>query len=126
MVIFLPVAALAQQNGFSDDFEDGSFEFSSPDSRRPRPPVTIWSTVTPGTYGLTEQNGVLHIDYSRTAGVGAFDRFTFTPPGNIDVSDNPRIRVSVKSSVTTVLTIEPDLFHASSGIRGHRSGNPRR
>jgi len=103
----LPVVCFAQRRGFIDDFEDGSFEFMITNTRRPRPPVTIWETITPGTYGLSEQNGVLRIDYSRTSGIGAFDRFTFTPPREINVSDNPSIRISVKSSVATVLTIQP-------------------
>jgi len=53
----------SQRRGFTDDFEDGTLEFTRQFGQSNRPPVKIWGTVTPGTYGLSEADGVPKIDY---------------------------------------------------------------
>jgi hypothetical protein len=98
---------ISQQAGFTDDFENGTLEFVYRRTQANRPPYKIWRTVTPGTYALSEADGVLKIDYSRREGSGAFDRFTFRPFRAIDVQSNPRIQVEVRSDVETKLTVSP-------------------
>jgi hypothetical protein len=98
---------MSQRRGFIDDFEDGTLEFTWRRGQNNRPPVLLWGTVTPVTYGLSEADGVLKIDYSRNEGVGAFDKFTFNPLRAIDVNSNPRIQVQVRSEVGTKLCVSP-------------------
>lgn len=98
----------SQGRGYTDDFENGTLEFVWRwGGQSTRPPLVLWGTVTPGTFGLTEADGVLKIDYSKEEGVGAFDKFTFKSFRPIDVTPNPRIQVQVRSDVETRLTISP-------------------
>lgn len=97
----------AQYRGFTDRFEDGTFELARRGRNRNAPPFIIWSTLSPMTYGLEETDGVLRIHYSRIQGVGAFDRFTLRPPFPVNVNTNPHIQVKIKSPVATTLTIQP-------------------
>lgn len=92
------------QSGFVDDFEDNSMTRTVGRDNRTH---ILWSTECPGTYKLTEQNGVFRIDYAKVAGVGAFDRFSLNLPYPVNVSGNPRIQLSLKSSVATTLTLRP-------------------
>jgi hypothetical protein len=98
----------SQRRGFTDEFENGTLEFTNRSGQGNRPPVKIWGTLTPGTYGLSEADGVLKIDYSKKEGVGVYDRFTFKPFRGIDVNPNPRIQVQVRSEVETKLTVSPN------------------
>jgi hypothetical protein len=107
LLVSFPNPGFSQSRGFTDDFENGTLEYSGRSRQTNRPPVKIWSTVTPGTYGLSEADGVLNIVYSRQEGVGAYDRFTFKPFRGINVESNPRIRVSLRSDVDTRLTVSP-------------------
>ena len=98
----------SQRIGFTDNFDDGSMEFTFRGNQgKPRPPFKIWGTVTPGTYGMVEKDSVLNISYTRLAGIGAFDHFTFTPFRELNVVSNPRIQVQLKSNVETRLTVSP-------------------
>lgn len=105
-LLFPCISGFAQSNGFLYRFEDNALDVTVR-SRDDETLHTLWSTQSPDTYLLTEQNGVLKIDYERLAGRGANDSFSLTPPASINVSSNPRIRVSIKSSVATSLTIRP-------------------
>ena len=96
-----------QRRGYTDEFEDGSLAFTWRIGQVDRLPYPLWRTVTPGTYKLSESDGVLKIDYSRTEGVGAYDRFTFQPFRAVRVHDNPRIQIRVRSEVETRLTVSP-------------------
>ncbi|MHC4913383.1 MAG: DUF5060 domain-containing protein, partial [Planctomycetota bacterium] len=98
---------ISQRRGFIDDFENGMLEFKWRRGQSNLPPIILWGTVTPVTYGLSEADGVLKIEYSRKEGVGAFDKFTFKPFRGIDVNSNPRIQVQVRSEVETKLTVSP-------------------
>ena len=98
---------ISQRRGYIDNFEDGTLEFMWRRTQNNRPPYKLWRTVTPVTYGISEADGVLKIDYSRTEGVGAFDKFTFKPFRAMDVSSNPRIQVQVRSEMETKLSISP-------------------
>ena len=97
----------SQRVGFTDNFDDGSMEFTFRNNQGNRPPIKIWGTTTPGTYALSEKDSVLQIRYSKTEGVGAFDRFTFTPFRALNVTSNPRIQVQIKSNIETSLTVSP-------------------
>ncbi len=98
---------VAQRVGYSDNFENGSLEFTFRNNQGNRPPFIIWGTETPGTYDMTESNGVLKIEYSKTDGIGAFDRFTFHPFRAIGVTGNPRIQLRLKSDIDVILTASP-------------------
>jgi hypothetical protein len=97
----------AQRQGYTDDFEDGTLELRWRSNQANRPPYQLWKTVTPGTYALSEEGGVLKIAYTRKEGVGAYDAYTFRPFRAIRVSGNPRIQVQVRSDVETTLTVSP-------------------
>ena len=97
----------AQRQGTVDDFENGTLSFTWRSGQNQRPPYLLWRTITPGTYGLSESEGVLHIDYHRQEGTGAYDRFTFQPFRPVRVGANPRIQVKIRSDVNTTLTISP-------------------
>ncbi|MFC2089599.1 DUF5060 domain-containing protein, partial [Bacteroidota bacterium] len=86
---------------------DGTLEFVWRRGNTNRPPYKIWHTVTPGTYGLTENNGVLNIAYSRNDGVGAYDKLTFSPVWPLRIESNPRIQVRMRSELATRLTVSP-------------------
>ena len=99
---------LSQRVGFSDNFDDGSMELTFRGNQgKPRPAFKIWGTITPGTYGMVEKDSVMNIKYSRIAGIGAFDHFTFTPFRELNIVSNPRIQVQLKSDVETRLTVSP-------------------
>ena len=97
----------AQRRGYVDDFDNGTLELKRRSGQNQRSPYLLWRTVTPGTYALAENDGVLKIGYKKHEGAGAFDRFTFRPFRAIRVGSNPRIQVQVKSDIPTVLTVSP-------------------
>ena len=105
ILFFLP--GFSQRIGYTDNFDDGSMEFTYRNNQGNRPPFKIWKTTTPGTCNLIEKDSVMNIQYSRTAGIGAFDHFTFTPFRAINVTSNPHIQVQLKSTVETRLTVSP-------------------
>jgi hypothetical protein len=93
------------QRGFTDTFSDSTMQLAG---RNPnQPPFIIWSTKSPGTYALSETDGVLKINYKKQKGFGAYDHFVFKPPFPVNVSHNPRIQLKIKSSVSTDLTLRP-------------------
>jgi hypothetical protein len=97
----------SQRIGFTDDFENGTLEFSFRNNQGNRPPFIIWGTETKGAYQLTETDGVLKIGFSRLDGHGAFDHFTFRPFRALSVSENPRIQLEIKSDFAFKLTASP-------------------
>lgn len=99
IILFVPLTASSQITGFIDDFEDASI-----DTLWNGQAHTLWNNISPGTYSLTEQNGVLEIGYTRDSNSGANDHIRFIPPEGIDISDNPRASVRIKSSVNTTFT----------------------
>ncbi len=105
--ILLCSPVFSQRIGFTDNFDDGSMELTFRSNQGTLPPVKIWETMTPGTYNLAEKDSVLKIRYSKTEGIGAFDHFTFTPFRALNVANNPRIQVQIKSNLETSLTISP-------------------
>jgi hypothetical protein len=102
---------VAQRRGYTDDFENGTLEFRWRSGQTNRPPYLLWRTVTPGTYGISESDGVMKIAYLKQEGSGAFDRFTFRPFRAVRVAANPRIQVEVRSDVDTKLTVSPVYSH---------------
>lgn len=100
-------SGFAQRIGYTDDFENGTVEFAFRNNQGNRPPFTIWGTETKGAYVLTETGGVLKTDFSRVDGHGAFDHFTFHPFRAINVENNPRIQLEIKSDIAVKFTVSP-------------------
>lgn len=100
LLIVFTVPLSAQITGFHDDFEDGS-----PDTLWNGTTKTLWWTNAEGTYGLDESNGVLNVDYNRSSSSTENDFIRFTSPENLDVSENPTIRLKIRSSVYTTITL---------------------
>lgn len=105
--IFAGLALSGQRAGFTDDFENGTLEMPARPGQGNRAAVKIWSTVTPGSYGLEESGGVLNVSYSRSAGSAAFDHITFLPVRPVEVGSNPRIQVMLKSPIAFKVTASP-------------------
>ena len=97
----------SQRVGFTDDFENGTLEFTFRGNQGNRPPFVIWGTDTKNTYQLSESGGVLKTGFKRIEGHGAYDRFTFRPFRAISVSQNPRIQFEMKSDFGFNLTLSP-------------------
>ena len=97
----------AQRRGYTDDFENGTLELNWRSGQGDRSPYLLWRTATPGTYGLSETGGVLKIDYARSEGTGAFDKFTFHPFRAVRMVLNPRIQLEVKADVDVRFTVSP-------------------
>ena len=111
LICFLTVTLFnfgySQRIGFTDDFENGTLEYSFRNNQGNRPPFIIWGTETKGAYDLTETEGVLKIDFNRLDGHGAYDRFTFRSFRAISVNENPRIQIEIKSDVALKITASP-------------------
>jgi len=78
---------------YSDDFENGVLDG--------------WKADHPQTFNLSEGDGVLTITYTRTASSWEWDNFNFTPPALLDLSAKPVIRLKVRSTISTTLTLKP-------------------
>ncbi|MBN2354494.1 hypothetical protein JXO59_00190, partial [candidate division KSB1 bacterium] len=83
----------AQLTGYWEDFNDNS--------------LSGWEMPNPETFYLTEADGVLQIDYTRTASSWEWDNFNYAPPQAIDIAGAPFISVKAKSDVASVLTFKP-------------------
>ncbi len=109
-LLFVAVTSTATAQrfaGFTDRFDNGTLEFSFRNNQGNRPPFVIWETATPESYGLTEAGDVLKIACNRPEGMGAFNHFTFHPLRAINVDENPRIQIDVKSDMAFKLTASP-------------------
>lgn len=95
---FIPQSSLAQLDEFKDNFEDGSLDTTWNETTH-----NLWYSNSEEIYTLTEQNGVLQIDYERTTQSGS--TFTLDLPEPVDVSDNPRIKISIKSDIPFTLSL---------------------
>ncbi len=96
IVISLWIAATAleaQVTGYKDDFNDGL--------------LSGWEMPHPATFSLSESDGVLRIDYTRTASSWEWDNFNFIPAHIIDLAGRPVISLKIKSSVAAELTLKP-------------------
>lgn len=102
-----PSVLNAQSRGFTDRFEDGTFELAARGRNRNAPPFIIWNTHSPQSYRLEESEGVLKIGFSRVLGTGAYDHFTMTPPFPVDVKSNPHIQLKIKSPISFTLFLQP-------------------
>jgi hypothetical protein len=69
--------------------------------------LTGWRADHPRTFGLSESDGVLNINYTRTDSSEMWDNFNLTPIGKVDASDYPYITVDIKSTVSTQVTFKP-------------------
>jgi len=95
VIVLFPCFAIAQITGFTEDFNDNI--------------LTGWEVPADQahTFELAEEDSMLEITYHRTAQSWEWDNFNFTPPQEIDVSNNPYISVKAKSNILTVLTFKP-------------------
>ncbi|MDZ7263201.1 MAG: glycosyl hydrolase, partial [candidate division KSB1 bacterium] len=93
-MLLLAQITSAQVTGLVEDFNDNQ--------------LTGWEVPADHqrTYTLTETDGVLKIDYHRTASSWEWDNFNFSPP-LIDISQHPRISVKVKSDTKSMLIFKP-------------------
>jgi hypothetical protein len=107
-LVYLPV--FSQSSGFFDDFEDGSVDTLWDGSIH-----TLWKADHPETFGISEKDGYLYIEYTRSAGSGEWDNFNFTPPDSINVSENPVITLKIKSSVANTFTLKPIYSNGNDG-----------
>lgn len=78
---------------YTDNFNDGI--------------LTGWKADHPRTFGLSEFDGVLTINYTRTENSEQWDNFNFTPIAKVDASSNPYINVKIKSTIATQVTFKP-------------------
>jgi hypothetical protein len=83
---------------YADNFNDGI--------------LTGWKSDHLRTFKLSEGEGILSIDYTRTDSSEQWDNFNFTPIGNVDASAHPYINVKIKSTISTQVTFKP--IYASS------------
>lgn len=98
VLIFIPAITFGQITEFVDDFEDGSLDTTWNGETK-----ELWYTNAEELYTLNELNGVLEIDYNRTSSTGGI--FTMMLPEPVDMSDNPRIKLSVRTPVPFSLTL---------------------
>lgn len=98
----------AQIDGFTDDFSNGSLDTLWNGS-----PKTLWTTNAENTFILSEGDGALNIAYSRNNASTDNDYVRFAAPEGVDMSENPRIRFSYKSTTSSTL-----LLRAVFGVRG--------
>jgi hypothetical protein len=108
LLIYGPV--FSQLTGFYDNFEDGSVDTLWNASVH-----TLWKADHTATFGITENNGFLNIAYTRTAESGIWDDFNFTPPEEINVSNNPVITLKIKSDVAITFTVKPIYSNGNDG-----------
>lgn len=108
VLIYNPL--FSQLTGYYDDFEDGSL-----DTTWNAATYTLWMAGHPDVYGLSENDGILSIAYVRTAESYIWSNYNFTPPENIDVSNNPLITLKIKSDVAHTLTFKPIYSNANDG-----------
>jgi hypothetical protein len=103
MCIIISPLLYAQDSGYADDFEDGV--------------LTGWSVSAEHqrTYELSEENGVLQINYHRTTESWEWDVIMLQLPQDIDVSANPTITLDIKSETATIFSVKP---HYSNGNNG--------
>ena len=103
LLVICSSSVFAQISEYTDDFEDGI--------------LTGWSISEDHkrTFELTEESGMLKIDYHRTSISEEWDVFILILPQNVDVTDNPQITLDIKSDVSTVFTIKPHYSNGNSG-----------
>ena len=100
----------SQTWAYHDDFEDGSLDTTRNETR-----YTLWKADHPEIYGLSENNGVLSIEYLRSAESYIWGNFNFTSPDSIDVSQNPLITLKIKSDVACAFNVKPGYTNGSNG-----------
>lgn len=83
----------AQVTTFSDNFDDNQLS-------------TNWQFVHE-TYTGSETNGVLNVEYDRTATSWEWDQFTLQLP-SIDISENPFIILKIRSDIAFNLVLKPE------------------
>lgn len=108
LFLLISTTVSAQINGFTDDFSNGSLDTLWNGSSK-----TLWNTNSDNTFSLSEGNGVFSINYSRNNESTDNDFFRFTAPEKIDVSETPKIRFSIRSTISSTL-----LLRSIFGSRG--------
>ena len=104
VLVLFPQNLKAQRNGFTDRFDDETLQFQFGTSNRE--PHLLWQTVLQNPKAF-RKSGILKIHFSRSQGQRAFDHFSFNLLRPLDVSENPRIRMDLKSDVAAAITASP-------------------
>ena len=102
LLLIFTLPLFSQITGFTDDFEDGSL-----DTTWNGQVYTLWDTEDSTIFHLSEGEGLLRIDYTRTASDRDWPVFFITPPENIDVSVNPEVTLKIKSDVSIQFAFKP-------------------
>lgn len=102
LLLLLPATGLCQNpiTEFIDTFERTSLDTTWNDETH-----TLWDTNHPQTYDLSISDNIFNVDYNRGNHSAEDASFRFTPPEDLDLLENPRISIYLKSDVSTTLTI---------------------
>ena len=101
--LLFPLTLTAQSIvSFTDNFDDGALDTTWNGETH-----MLWKADHPRTFGLSEGDGVLSIDYTRDGNSQPWDNFNFTPPEQVDVANTPIITLDIKSAVSTTYTLKP-------------------
>ena len=98
LIMVFTVSLSAQIMGFLDNFEDGSLDTLWNDELH-----ILWDTEDYGIFHLSEQNGELNIEYTRTTDDRPWPCMYFTPPEVIDVTVTPEIAIKIKTGLNTMI-----------------------
>jgi len=112
ILLVLAVPLFSQIPGFTDDFEDGTLDITW----NGEVDTLWWNDWYPNVFNLSEVDGYLKIDYTRS-GVADWPAFYFIPPENIDVSINPKIILSIKSDKTIQFAIKPEYNNGNENFQ---------
>ena len=72
--------SMAQYMAFVDTFDDNELTLPRRGRNTNAPPHVVWSTLSPGTYRLTESDVVLHVVITKQEGSAVLDCITLAPP----------------------------------------------
>ena len=99
--------SMAQYRGFVDTFDDNELTLPRRGRNANASTHVVWSTLSPGTYRLTESDGVLNIGITKHGGQAVLDCITLSPPYPVNVTGNPHIQLKIKSTTDLRLSLRP-------------------
>ncbi len=99
VLCLIPISSFAQTISFLEDFNDNR--------------LTNWGFDN-STFTLRETQGVLYIDYHRTAANQEWANFRLILP-NVNVRSNTSIQLKAKSTVSTQITLKPIYSNGTDG-----------
>jgi len=93
LIIFLPIILTGQEN-FVEEFEGNT--------------IPVGWNFPHDTYAGSVADGVMKIDYNRTADSWIWDQFNFQLPAAITVSENPILNIRVRTDEKVTLVLKPE------------------